>query len=491
MDWVPAELNMGDPQSLIDFASYVKYNHSAERYMLVMWGPGEGMRGLSSTQNRATAMDYTSQDYLTISELEKGIAGAKSALGKNIDILVFDSSLMQLSEVMYGVAHHVDYMVGSQQVQPNTGIPYDKFLHLIPVYKDSPKEIARIIVDEYIKYYEENAGWNVTMSAVDLKKLNLVTRHIQKFSERFNQNFAANYPVFKEALETATYFDNNSIVDLYHFFSIIAWKAKDNTLRTHAENILIGVYDSVISHKVTEKNPVNDMNIDVSKTWGMSLYVPRFKSIYSKDNYSNTLFASKLDWGQVLDRYYNVLGTGENVKFVKRIEPTEVKILRARKNKTEYNYSQVSQFDFMHGYYGITGHFGSGPYKDDYYQLYMKFDFSDITSDEASKMKITQADIYLWAGEDRMYERSIVGKLNTALASNFIQNDQVEHYSDIRISQRRIYGTSLGALADGWIKKSIENHGIVAGYDILNKNYIGYLRNVIPERIYMIIEYEY
>ena len=38
------ELNMGDPQTLVDFASWAAINYPAKKYLLVIWNHGGGLR---------------------------------------------------------------------------------------------------------------------------------------------------------------------------------------------------------------------------------------------------------------------------------------------------------------------------------------------------------------------------------------------------------------------------------------------------------------
>ncbi|MGM0609043.1 MAG: clostripain-related cysteine peptidase, partial [Candidatus Muiribacteriota bacterium] len=221
MDWIPFEANMADPQTLVDFVKYCNHNNPANNYMLLFWGPGEGFMGevLRENNNRFAGLDYTNQDFMTINELEQAFRQIRVALGQKVDIVGFDSSLTQMVEIMWPLRNYANYIIGSQQNQPSSGWPYNIMFPEINANLYSAEKILENMVDNYIDYYEGNAGWNVTMSYVNLNNLDDLNRYIRRFSTRMQQNFHKNFEVFREALHKATYFDRGQNVDLFSFFS--------------------------------------------------------------------------------------------------------------------------------------------------------------------------------------------------------------------------------------------------------------------------------
>jgi len=120
-----------------------------------------------AARTRAIAFDDQAQDFLDNAELEAVLAKAKRATGRKIDILGMDACLMSMAEVAYQVRGAVDLVVGSQETEPGEGWPYDRILKaLVAKPAMSPKELARVIVRQYLGSYRANEG--VTQAATDL-----------------------------------------------------------------------------------------------------------------------------------------------------------------------------------------------------------------------------------------------------------------------------------------------------------------------------------
>ncbi|MCF8059338.1 MAG: hypothetical protein K9K67_08580 [Bacteriovoracaceae bacterium] len=159
------------------FLSWGVQNYPAKKYMIVMWGHGEGFLGqyyeksferkelsalpivekksrffvaedfaldsfIDLPQAKAfslekqfggIAFDNSDQSFIDISTLGDILRDWKEKLleGKNFDFLAFDACLMQSLEVIAEVSQSTDFIAGSNQIQNYLGLPYRKLLDQI------------------------------------------------------------------------------------------------------------------------------------------------------------------------------------------------------------------------------------------------------------------------------------------------------------------------------------------------------------------------
>ena len=168
----PKEITKVDSvkKTLTDFVTAVMKakKFRASRYMLVLSGHGSGAIG-----------DFLTGDKrifgLTIRALGEVLAGvhAPGEKKKPIDILGMDSCQMSMAEVACEVQDSVQYMIGSEGFQPNTGWPYQKVLDLLSdaTTAADPGEFAEAIVRAHIEYYLDYASVDLS---TDISALNLV-----------------------------------------------------------------------------------------------------------------------------------------------------------------------------------------------------------------------------------------------------------------------------------------------------------------------------
>ncbi len=216
------ETNTGDPAVLTDFATWAITTYPAQRYMLVIWNHGSGwddsdiyeaardeaslnithrsrtvqpandvalgnvslgrLRRISSGRKRralfrstiiesirarAIAFDDNAMDFLDNIELKRSLNEIKSLTKRKIDVLGMDACLMNMIEVGYQLRTSASILVGSEELEPGDGWPYDAILaELIQKPKMKGAELARLIVASYLRSYP--ASEPVTQSATNL-----------------------------------------------------------------------------------------------------------------------------------------------------------------------------------------------------------------------------------------------------------------------------------------------------------------------------------
>jgi hypothetical protein len=158
-------IDMGVPETLRDFIDWGKANYPAKRYCVIVWNHGRGWKRSSDSAVRSVSEDWVTGNQIQIWELGTALAG------KNIDVLAWDASLMQMMEVAYEVKDHVDFVAGSEESPPGEGYPYDLvFKNWEANPFDQTKNLTKGFVDGMTGYAPYNAR-KITQSVLDTSKL--------------------------------------------------------------------------------------------------------------------------------------------------------------------------------------------------------------------------------------------------------------------------------------------------------------------------------
>jgi len=162
------ELNMGDPQTVIDFAEWGMQNYPANKYCFVFWNHGGGWRTPPEEEGKpykAVCWDDTSAgNCLVMSEVRTALSTIETDV-EEIDLIGFDACLMAMVEVAYEIRDHADYMVGSEKGEPNDGWPYDL---IIPDLTAAPTMSAYSLGNVIVNRYYQSYGNSEIMSNVNL-----------------------------------------------------------------------------------------------------------------------------------------------------------------------------------------------------------------------------------------------------------------------------------------------------------------------------------
>ncbi|MDO5323633.1 MAG: clostripain-related cysteine peptidase [Clostridia bacterium] len=113
--------SMGAPDSLSAFLEYGRKNYPADRYILVLWGHGDGSTG------GVCFDELFDDDSLMLDEIAAALEDA-SQTGQNIEALIFDACSMNCADLLFSLGGCVDYIVASQESTLGSGGRYDLWL---------------------------------------------------------------------------------------------------------------------------------------------------------------------------------------------------------------------------------------------------------------------------------------------------------------------------------------------------------------------------
>lgn len=125
-------INSGDYNTLRSFIAWGKNQYPAERQMLVIWSHGDSW--YKDLKTKYICTDDSAQEVMSVSSghLKAALAGHTG-----FDILLMDACSMQTIEVLTETLGFADYVIGSQDLVPVKGFPYDEILPLFdqPLYQ--------------------------------------------------------------------------------------------------------------------------------------------------------------------------------------------------------------------------------------------------------------------------------------------------------------------------------------------------------------------
>jgi len=320
------EQNMGDPRTLQGFVEWGVTTYPAQRYALVIWNHGGGwrvmmkrleqkVRALSSRGiqewgiSRAVASDETDNDELYMFEVQTALETARAGLEARLntvvklDLLGFDACLMGMVEVAYAVRNSANYVVGSEEVEPGDGWPYNTILADLSANPAmTPGDLGGAIVARYGSSY----GSGVTQAAVDVAALSGLTTAIDTFATKA----AGEWDKLKAArLGSRQYhYDNFSTtwgVDMWDFADRVSSQVAAPDIRDAASE-LRGAVDTFVVHEHHSPN--------MAGSHGIAIYFPPSSAVYQNDpehpgyEESNTFmpvaFVLHHQWDNWLQRFY-------------------------------------------------------------------------------------------------------------------------------------------------------------------------------------------
>lgn len=177
-------LDMGVPQTMLDFINWGKTNFPADHYALVIWNHGNGWHRAPLKEDLDRAFSYDDQTGNAIQIWEMN-----SALGSNtFDIIAWDASLMQMMEVAYEARNYANYIVGSEESPPAEGYPYDL---VFGPFRDNPNETVLNLTQSFVDGMLNNPPYatrKITQSVIDPTQLPALVTSLSNLAQQLTNN---------------------------------------------------------------------------------------------------------------------------------------------------------------------------------------------------------------------------------------------------------------------------------------------------------------
>lgn len=158
--------SMGSAETLGKFVAYGMEEAPADRYILVLWGHGDGPVG------GVCSDPLFDGDVLMPDELSAALEGVR------LDAVIFDACMMNSIEIAQALEGSADYMVASQESTVGSGLRYDRMLRLL---LEQPQIGTRELCERVAQTYIDNNNFGIfgefcTVSVLDLEKTGAVTQ---------------------------------------------------------------------------------------------------------------------------------------------------------------------------------------------------------------------------------------------------------------------------------------------------------------------------
>lgn len=265
------ETDCGDAGMLLDFVVWAAQHYPAERYALVLWNHGGGWPehdlsaicmelGLpyeptrplhppalfrSTLRQTLYVGDWRSlyingDDTLILDaiELSRVLQQAVNALGRPLDLLGMDGSLLSTLEVAYQARRYVKYLIASEASEPVDGWPYTDVLQKLADKPDiSTVGLAAHIVDVYDRSRDRSADV-VTLAALDLSKVEDLADATDALASALLVHMPeARFEIWNASQRPAASFWYNTLWDISHFCQRLEQSTADGDVEKAAKEV--------------------------------------------------------------------------------------------------------------------------------------------------------------------------------------------------------------------------------------------------------------
>ncbi len=265
-------VDMGAPETLLDFVEWGKEQFPADRYGLIIWNHGSGWH-----PSRAVSFDDETRNAIQTHEL-------RGALGANrFDFIAFDASLMQMMEVAYELRNHCDYVVGSEESPPGDGYPYHlAFMPFLQTPNASTQTLAGSFVDAMTSHPPYSSR-KITQSVVRTDKLESLASALDQLALALIAQRDTIAPSFSAAIRNQT--QSYSLSSSRHYYDIedLALKLIANypgNISTQANLVRNALREAVVKEGHNELSPgSHGLSIDLSPgtLFPVTILGPRYR----------------------------------------------------------------------------------------------------------------------------------------------------------------------------------------------------------------------
>lgn len=338
--------DLGDVSVYKQSIDWLVATYPAKRYAIVFWGHGRGWRTQPRPELfRGLEPGERSGKRITTRQLGDALVYTAEKIGHPVDLVIFDSCNMQMMEVAAELKRSAEIMVGSEDIVPPDGIPYDVILRgLTDDSNIAAVDFGRDIVAAYQRHYTTISS---TLSLLRLAELPELLNRLDTLGRLLLKN-DQRHEHLRSAYNDSVKFHFADFVDMGLFVALL--QRADPTAYEKATIDLRTALDRLVQVSKTT-------GPELQSATGLSMYFPQ-PHMFDRDYASLEIVAGAPSWLKVLNDYSdpknrdivaelrrNALSTPEMLKvsperleFETRVLVNQLKALKAsRPSDAELN----------------------------------------------------------------------------------------------------------------------------------------------------------
>jgi uncharacterized repeat protein (TIGR01451 family) len=317
--WGRGEVNLGEPETLYNFITWVRTHYTDAYEALSIIGHGGGWSptldpalGYTDDLPYGIVWDDSSGDYLSTAELGQALFWATEENDNPLDVVFLEASMMAMVENAYEIAGSAHYLVASEAAVW-ARFAYDEYVAGTDE-TTTPQAFAEKIVNNYAASLE---GYPLQMGAlaIDLAGLSPIVEASDTLAEALIANLPAIRDEVYNAYSATQKFDSNwdlhieapdAYLDLYDFAYELTQHVPASTTDVHdaAQAVMDQWAPVLVANAYRNGHPW----MAPSVTWnfddahGLSIYAPLDEQSWLRDYYrgSELAFAADTSWDEFI-----------------------------------------------------------------------------------------------------------------------------------------------------------------------------------------------
>ncbi|MBI3162497.1 MAG: hypothetical protein HYZ23_08300 [Chloroflexi bacterium] len=307
------EVDMGNPQTLLDFITWTIQNYPAKKYALMMSDHGGGWTGGFS--------DLQAGSGLKMPQIVSVIEQAQQLMGgQKFEVIGFDACLMGMIEIYGSLYPYSNYMIASEEVIPSTGWSYAAWMNYVAQNPTTDgRGMSEAIVSSYIvqdtaltlrasgdEIAEVEAG--TTLSAVESARIPDVIGAMNQFITTMaviDQRYVAQAREYTRSYYSIFGEDSPSpYIDLANFAEILASQSGDPAVGQAAQQLRLAISSALVAEKHGQRMAGSNgisFHFPISDIYVFTEFNDRFPPFYAE---SAARFLQQSYWDEFLAFHY-------------------------------------------------------------------------------------------------------------------------------------------------------------------------------------------
>ncbi len=230
----------------------------------------------------------------------------REGTGRCADIVHFDANNFQCLELIYELSDHAVNVIGSEELIPECGTPYDTILNPIVSQKiTAVQRFSFLFVSAWHNYFKRMAktGVKATLSAVKTAELDMVSEKFDALLEALTKALAQREyrDIFTSSvIKKVRRYSGGEFIDAFDLGRIINEEIHEQSVEKSSREFLASLTNATVKNSA-----IGDFGkIPVTyNSFGMSIYMPLPAPKF--DGYGALKICGRTGWKPFLDYFYS------------------------------------------------------------------------------------------------------------------------------------------------------------------------------------------